>query len=144
MPTERRFVRSPGRTASQVYDDEAVVINTSTGRYYDLEGSGVDLWTLVEHGITPQEGATVLAARFDVEAAEALPQVTTFLEALLAEDLVELAAGSGPPPTDALGARRPYVPPAVTTFTDMEELLAADPPLPADYTPVWQPPTGDA
>ncbi len=133
-------------TASKVYDDEAIVINTATGRYYDLEGSGADIWALLPSGVTVSEVARALAVAYEVEAEAVKGDVGEFLDRLQQEQLVVIDGGGTEEPVatrQSSEQRRTYIPPKVTTFTDMEELLAADPPMPAAYTPVWQaPPDG--
>jgi hypothetical protein len=132
-----RFRVKTSIAVSKVYDDEALVLNTATGRYFDLEGTAPDVWVLLADGTTAAEAAAALSARYDVDAATAEPQVEALLEQLHAEDLIEPCDGP-PSPAPVAGLRARYVPPALTGFSDMEELLAADPPLPSDYTPVWE------
>lgn len=137
-----RYITNHRLAASKIYDDEAIVINTATGRYYDLEGSGADIWALLADGISVSEAAAILAGRYDVEHDEAAADISSFIERLVAEKLVleaEDPAGD-PAPIPAPDERGRYMAPSVTTFTDMEELLAADPPMPVQYTPVWEAP----
>jgi len=125
--------------AAKIYDDEAIVINTATGRYYDFEGSGPAVWRSLEAGASAVDIAASLHARFHVEQQTAVDDVLPLLARLADEGLiVEVPAPAAPVSAgDASldGARERYVQPALTTFTDMQELLAADPPLPAAYTP---------
>ena len=110
-------------TASKIYEDEAIVINTATGRYYDLEGAGAELWSLLDHGITVDEAATALTATFDVDTERARADVAAFFERLVAEELVVTTDDGVAPgaPSEPSESRRPYTPPSLTTFTDMEE-----------------------
>ncbi len=144
MDRDLRLSANKAIAASKVYDDEAVVINTVTGRYYDLEGAGADVWALLDNGTSVSQAAAELTRRYDVDAQTAGRDVERFVAVLVEADLV-VATESGDEPapaetTPASEGRRAYIPPTVTTFTDMEDLLAADPPMPASYTPVWKPP----
>jgi hypothetical protein len=143
----QRFVVNRQLTAAKIYDDEAIVINTATGRYYDLEGAGADVWGLLVDGVSVPQAAAVLASRYEVDADKAASDVHSFLERLVSEQLVVEATEPErePRPVPTVEQRTRYLAPSVTTFTDMEELLAADPPMPAQYTPVWgSPPAGGA
>jgi hypothetical protein len=147
MFTTKRFIANHRLTAAKIYDDEAIVINTATGRYYDLEGSGADIWALLVEGISIPEASAALSRRYDIDAETAATDVEAFIERLLSEELVLEAEepGGDPVPMATADERTRYLKPSVTTFTDMEELLAADPPMPAQYTPVWEaPPAGGA
>src|SRR3989454_12848211 len=83
-----RFRINDEFTAAKVFDDEAIVINVVTGRYYDLEGSGALAWTMLTAGATPGEVAEALAASFDVDAATARRDVDALVERLVAEELI--------------------------------------------------------
>jgi hypothetical protein len=124
-------------TAAKVFDDEAIVINVVTGRYYDLEGAGALAWAMLTAGASASEVAAAMVASFDVDAATARSDVDGLVERLLAEELIvpapDVPAPAAAPP--AAAERAPYDAPALVTYTDMEDLLTVDPPLPAAYTP---------
>jgi hypothetical protein len=87
-------------------------------------------------GASASEVAAAVTASFDVDAAAAGSDVDALVERLLAEELIvpapDVPAPAAPPAT---GGRAPYRAPALVTYTDMEDLLTVDPPLPAAYTP---------
>jgi hypothetical protein len=131
-----RFRINDELTAAKVFDDEAIVINVVTGRYYDLEGTGALAWAMLVAGASPEEVAGTLAERFQVDAATARADVDALVEGLLAEELIVAAPDATPPPSDPPPAERArYARPELVTYTDMEDLLTVDPPLPAAYTP---------
>jgi hypothetical protein len=134
--SDSRFRINDELTAAKVFDDEAIVINVVTGRYYDLEGTGALAWTMVSAGASAAEVGDAMAAAFDVDAATARRDVDALLDQLLAEELIlpspDASAPAAPP---AAPTRAAYEPPALVTYTDMEDLLTVDPPLPAAYTP---------
>jgi hypothetical protein len=147
MSDDINYCTNTSITASKVYDDEAIVINTATGRYYDLEGAGADVWALLERGITVGEAAAEVVRLYDTDHPTAARDVEDFFRLLQADNLIVASnsESAAPGPTSneiSQPSRLPYVPPTVTTFTDMEDLLAADPPMPATYTPVWEPQQG--
>jgi hypothetical protein len=145
--TERtRLKLASGRAAAKVIDGDAIVIDTVTGRYYSLEGSGEAAWSLFVSSATLGEAAEALRARYDAADTDVLADVIRLAEQLLDENILELApetAGAVPVRTDN-GAPQEYRPPAVTVFRDMEDLLAFDPPLPQTDTTVWSAESRDA
>ena len=123
-------------TAAKVFDDEVVIINTVTGRYYDLGGTGVLVWSLVTDGASVSEIAAALSAAHEVSESTATEDTEALIQRLLEEGLV-VADGSAPAarlPAARARSADPYEPPSLTTYTDMEDLLAADPPLPSAQT----------
>ncbi len=132
--SEPRFRINAETTAAKVFDDEVVVINTVTGRYYDLEGTGALIWFMLDAGSTLAEIAASLSAAFGVPDASTRADAGRMLDQLVTEGLI-VADGTGPAAADRSEFPQtiphgPYEPPALTTYTDMEDLLAADPPLP--------------
>lgn len=136
-----RYIVNTDVVAAKVYDDEAVIINTATGRYHDLEGSGLAAWYALEHGTTAAELARSLHLEMDVTEAAAHADVEALFDRMLAEGLIVTDTGESAPQAvpPAAAERSPYMPPVLTTFSDMQELLAVDPPLPASYTTVVPP-----
>ena len=138
MPRSRFSVNTE-LTAAKAFDDEVVIINTATGRYYDLTGSGPLVWTLLERSASVDEIVTALVDSYGVSDATAREDVEQLVEGLLAEDLVVAEAGSvagdGEHDGRLTSAPGEYATPTLTTYTDMEALLAADPPLPAAGAP---------
>jgi hypothetical protein len=135
--TDFRFRLNDELTAAKVFDDEAIVINVVTGRYYNLEGTGAVAWTLFSAGASAQEVADALAQGFEVDPATARRDADALLDRLLSEELLlpdpdAETPASAEPPADG---RPPYTAPALTAYADMEDLLTVDPPLPAAYTP---------
>jgi len=131
-----RFRLNNELTAAKVFDDEAVVINVVTGRYYDLEGAGALAWNLLSSGGSPEEVVQAFVDHYEVGADEAHADVAALVDELLAEQLI-VADENAPAPTplEAPAGRSRYTPPALTSYSDMEDLLTSDPPLPAAYTP---------
>ncbi len=134
MPAAR-FRVNADLTAAKAFDDEVVIINTATGRYYDLSGSGVLAWSMLERGASVDEIGHVLADAYGIPDATARDDVQQLVDQLSAEDLVVSdeagAAANGHELTQPPPGAGDYSPPTLATYTDMEDLLAADPPLPS-------------
>ena len=140
--SEPRYALNGDVATAKVIDGEAIVINVVTGRYYSLEGSGALAWTWLAAGATLDEAAAALARHFAVDPAQARADLAPLADELVADEL--LVCGADVPagaPDSALGAgdgiRGPYAPPKVVRFTDMEDLLAFDPPLPPTDAQLW-------
>jgi hypothetical protein len=135
MPHVRYRVNSE-LTAAKAFEDEVVIINTVSGRYYDLGGSGVLVWSLLTEGASAGDLAAALCQTYDGAEATAREDVEGLIQRLLEEGLV--VADDGPTAARSSAAVErstdPYEPPSLTTYTDMEDLLAADPPLPTAQT----------
>lgn len=142
--------------AAQVIDGEAVIINLLNGTYYSLDKVGGEVWELAAAGRTVHEIVEHVTARYDVDTDRARRDVEHLTHELLGERLLVVAAT--PRAADdtraalddllETGPARPqrlaYVEPVLTTYRDMAELLALDPPMPRLETLVWsEPAQGD-
>jgi hypothetical protein len=113
----------------EAFEDEVIIINLDSGTYYSLNGTGVAVWTILEGGASLHEVVATMAAGYDAETTTIESDVRALVERLLAEQLLcqEHARPSGPTIVPAEGEKRPYAPPQLSTFTDMQELLRLDP-----------------
>jgi hypothetical protein len=128
-----RFVRNDHLLASDVIDDEAIIIRLGDGTYYSLRAAGAVVWTSLASSPSLEDLVGAVVARFDVEQARARQDLQTLLDRLAAEELI--SADPMPPPisTSAVepgGVRAPYAAPELEIHRDMAELLALDPPTP--------------
>ena len=143
LPT--RFRPKAPELASEVIDDEAIIINLSTGVYYSTGKAGAVVWSGIERGQSLDEIVGAVVARYDVSAERALADVHQLMTRLLEENLVE-ATEAGPaaeaeaPPT----SKSPYEPPVLHVYRDMGALLALDPPSPALRNTPWKAPADPA
>ena len=118
------------RMIHETIDQETVIIDTETGVYFNVSGSGPLVWQILEDGANLPAITQSLAAQYRVDAQSLTPAVEIFLAALVEESLV---VPSSPSRSDRepggmlLAASAPFVPPVLTRFTDMEELLLIDP-----------------
>lgn len=126
------FELSRPAVVASVVDGEVVAINLDTGSYYNVAGSGTDIWTAVEGTASAEEIAARLAYRYDASVDEVTVAVTRFMDELLAEGLIRPAEATGQhaarPADDPPSATRDvFSPPVLEKFTDMEDLLLVDP-----------------
>jgi hypothetical protein len=140
MTLESRLRPRVKDVAAQVMDGEAILINLGTGMYYSLGGAGAAAWALIEGEHTLGEISQALCAQFvapDPETVEA--DVVRLANDLLQEELVEVSdreapAPAGSPPEEKL----PYTPVSLQSYSDMQDLLALDPPMPGVDDAGWE------
>lgn len=115
---------------AETIDGETMLVNLATGSYYNLEGSGAEVWSRLMDGATPRQISEALAARFIGEAGEIEAAVARLVDELQAEQiLVESPprdAQPSTPPAEAV-ERRPFVAPKLAKFTDMQDIILLDP-----------------
>lgn len=124
MAPSARFCSHPS-VVHQTIDGEAILIHMESGSYFSLQSAASVAWSILSDGCTAEELAARLrdvctgcpADGIDQEAAD-------FIEALQSENLVVEGVGTGEStaPTPV-----PYAPLTFQKFTDMQDLLLADP-----------------
>jgi Coenzyme PQQ synthesis protein D (PqqD) len=121
-------VNSPA-VVSEIIDGELVVMNLTTGNYFSSNGTGPYVWSCIENKMARDALAPALAAAYGVLGAQAEADIARFITSLTAEGLVRegdsdpTAAGS----QAAVGAHSSYLPPELTVYSDMRDLLLLDP-----------------
>jgi hypothetical protein len=71
-------------------DTETVMLDIERGTYFGLQGVGKAIWESLETPTTVDELCRGLMDRFEVDVATCQRDVTSFLEALRAHDLIEV------------------------------------------------------
>lgn len=83
------YSQSPGNIVSDM-DGEKVMLSVHNGKYYNLGELGGEIWELIKEPLTMQELVTTLLSRYDVNQAECEEQVSTFLNQLKNEGLINI------------------------------------------------------
>jgi len=148
--TGARFRVAAPHVIHQSIDGEVVLIHLEKGTYHSLRGSGARVFPLLEGGVSSAGLARALAAAYEGEAAAIEAAAARFLEDLRRDGLVvEVGtgagagagewvgggAGSGAGPEIEAGlelagagaARPPFEAPRVESFSDLQDLILADP-----------------
>jgi hypothetical protein len=115
-------------------DGEAVIINLANGMYYSMDQAGGVIWEMIEAGCRLDQVAAAVAARYEVSLVQAQGDVLRLAGDLLEQELVAITAAapnSDRPSAPPVASRIPYEPPTLHVYSDMEELLALDPPTPS-------------
>ena len=145
---DSRLRANDAECAAKVLDGEAVIINLLNGTYYSLDKAGAVGWELAAAGHTIGEIVDGVTARYDVDAPRVQSDVERLDGELETERLLVPANGThAVPPTvqssaTSAGGRLPYDTPSLTTYRDMADLLALDPPMPRLEDIVWEEPGG--
>ncbi len=128
MDAERRFRCNDADVEARMLDGELMMVNLATGVYFSVDGVGAAAWQRLVAGHRPADIAAGFADRWGVARERALAELAPFVAALLERGLLlEAEREAEEAPELAASA---YGPPVLHAFTDMEELLAADPPMP--------------
>lgn len=131
MTRATRFAVNTPHVVHEIFEDgELVILDLKRGRYYSLAGTGAEIWTLAAHGASATEIGEWLANRYAGNCSDMTRVAADLLAELEQEELVRPseATASVPLPAPEPGPpTRPYVPPVLERFTDMQELLLVDP-----------------
>src|SRR3954451_15552414 len=126
-----RFRLNHGTATGKVIDDESILINVVTGRYYSLVDAGCVAWIRLSTGGSISEAVTAVVQRSDADPQTVMAEVPMLVSELVDQGLLVAAGadesnGSRAEPAPSDGARDAYTGLALLTFTDMEDLLAFD------------------
>jgi hypothetical protein len=120
-----RYKVNEDALSHELIDGEVVIIQFDTGNYYSLAGSAATIWQRLVHSASSSD----LAALFTAAPPGAESEIAAFVNELVSEGLVH----SDPDATlaaPALPASPPgstYLKPELNKYTDMQQLLLADP-----------------
>ncbi|HUF32082.1 MAG TPA: PqqD family protein [Acidimicrobiales bacterium] len=93
IASSSRPVRRPA-VLDAVVDDEVVILGEADGAYHGLDPVGARVWQLLDGERTVEQICEQLVGEFDVTTEACLRDVTTFLDDLAANDLIEVAPGA--------------------------------------------------
>jgi len=131
---ETRYRVRDHEVAAKCFEDEVIILNLSTAKYYAAEGIGAWIWSTLTGGHAPSRVVDHLAKALGMNAATLSSDVTPFIDSLVDEGLIEpdpKAPSAAVEPIDTITiATNAYTPPLLEAYGDMTELLAIDPPMP--------------
>ena len=122
-------VNSP-RVIFENIDGELILVHMERGTYYSTDEVGADIWGMIESQCSLPEICDALQSKYDAGPEEIADAVSSFIARLEAEDLVSV----DPPSSDRVTpmrvpseGRRPFRPPALESYRDMQDMLSLDP-----------------
>jgi hypothetical protein len=141
IESESRFRLNTQAVGAKVIDGEAIIVNVANGRYHSMDGSGAVVWQLLDAGRSLEETVHALSQRYEVDPDRARTDVEQLARELVDQDLMLLGVDGDAPRTSIAvdsDEKLPYEPPELVTYTDIEELLALDPPMPLMGRDAWK------
>jgi hypothetical protein len=127
MSTEQRFRLNEPNVIQEVIDGEAIIADLGRGLYFSLDALGSRIWHALISGCSVGAICEVCCQRYSAEATRDILHLLDCLreEQLVVEDTIAVN-GTGAA-TFFDGFEGPYVPPQLSKYTDMEQLLLLDP-----------------
>jgi len=116
-----------------IFDDEVVIVNFDTGRYYHTDGTGSTIWKLIKLGATSSEILQHLKSVFRNAQAVVETSVRQFISELLQEGLVVAASHEASAansewrdsiPSIVIDHAASFMIPRLVKYTDLEDLLS--------------------
>ncbi len=123
-----RYSVNRAHVVHEIFEDEVLVVNLDSGVYFSLLGASARIWQCILAGASFDDIVQSLGAAYDGEASIITATTLDFIRELGDEKLIVAAAETGPAALPAApAARKPFEPPRLQKFTDMQELLLLDP-----------------
>lgn len=124
-----RYHIDSNRVSHERLQDEVIIINVATGSYFSGSGTAADVWTLIAAGASFDEMLSILAAAYDADADAIKSDVETCIANLIEGTVISLADTA---PAADVGKlpdmqRSSWSPPVFDEYSDMWDLLQADP-----------------
>ena len=77
-------------------DDEIIVIDPQSERFFGVRGAGIEAWEAIVHGATADQALTAILARYDVPEARAKTDLDELLGSLLERRLIGISDPASP------------------------------------------------
>ena len=113
-------------TLSEKIDDDTVVINLSTGCYYNFNSTASYIWELAQCGLNKNEIIAQYTAAFHLSPEKVASDVSFVINTMVSDGLAEATDDKSVTcelPTDITA----YNVPVIEKFDDMQEMLLLDP-----------------
>lgn len=130
MNLQQRYKLFDPTIASEIFDNEVVIVNLLSGIYYSLTGSATEVWVRLTQGYSQEEMVKDLQKIYEVgTSSNAIgSDVDGFIQTLLEHSLIaedpEAEQMAVPVTSSAPGK---YAQPTIDVFQDMQDILLLDP-----------------
>ena len=116
---------------SETMGEETIIVNLASGHYFSLQGAGVTVWDCLERGYGEEEISRYVSELYDTGDADVKGSVSALVEQLVDEELIT-PEETGDAPSEPLGSfattdKQPFSMPALSKFTDMQDIILLDP-----------------
>ena len=124
-----KYYRASANSAYEQFDDELVVVNIETGKYYALRNEATVIYKACLQHATCDEIGAYLASIYTVEENRLKVELEAFLLKLCTEGLIVALAEriKNPEFTAPAIAKKPFLNPGFEVHEDMQDLLMLDP-----------------
>jgi hypothetical protein len=135
----RKFIINTDHVSSEIFGEEAVVVNFMTGKYFGMTGSAPVIWQLFETPITRDDVIDKLTG-LKGQTNEFIENVQSFINILLQENLI---IESGISNFEKLQSKTVTINPndlqipCLEIYDDLQELIVLDPVHDADPERGW-------
>lgn len=143
MNIENRFSLFDQNIVSDLFGDEVVLVNLETGVYYSLRGSAAQVWIRIENHFNSQEILESLTILYSNFTKDAELEIVQFIHELWDKKLIKHIDNLEQVPLSAIGLEKPYTPPVMEMYSDMQDILLLDPVHDVDKTG-WPLPKDDS
>lgn len=115
--------------ATEIFDNEAVLINIPLGKYYSVRGNtGIRILEILQNPLSIDDIVAVVKNEFEVDNESDLASDTAeFISQLENEDIISVSAKAAPVNIEVNTLKRPYEKLELEVFDDMQELIMLDP-----------------
>lgn len=127
MLPERFQAGAPQHVLAESVDEELLVVNLLSGAYYSAVGAGDAAFLLLASGYTLAESTDRIAAHFKQDPGVVAAELATFAARCFEDELLVAREVGSEPGSMSLTHSKPYSVIELLKYTDMEDLLAADP-----------------
>lgn len=143
MEATTRFALASEAVASKILDGEAVILHADSGRYHSIAGAGADAWLLLSTGSSIAETTDALVRAYREPPSKVEAEVTDLARDLVAQELLRADPGAQAEGPEIEPDPEGFAPFELVTFSDIEDLLALDPPAPLMADRPWKAEPGE-
>jgi hypothetical protein len=124
--------------SKEIFDNEAVIINIPSGRYYSVNGeTGVSVIRLLENAVNKNQICDFLKTVYDCSTVDLKNQVEVFIESLLTEKIILEVNENDFSIPEASISLMPFKTLFLEIYDDMQELIELDPVHDVKATKGW-------
>lgn len=115
------------KVVSETVSGETIVINLETGTYYSLNETASFLWDNIMRKIRIDDLINLCERAYKDDSESVANSVRAFVEEMISEQLVSESDEEPGAFLSEVATLKPFVPPKFEIYSDMQEMLLADP-----------------
>ena len=136
-----KYLINHNQVSGEIFDNEAVVVNFMTGKYFGMSGSGPEIWKYFESPVSEKDVIAILTENYSEITDEQIQEVKDFFCALLNEQLIitvdKEVCNQVPAKPDTGSGEKIFKSPKLEIYNDLQELIILDPIHDADPERGW-------